>query len=1421
MSNHASCRRVALGRRAVAPVRGGAIAGRLVEEGRRQPIAGARVVASWHPSSGGAPSGPAVLGEAVTDARGAFRVRFADAETEARFLASREQAFVLRVERGRALSHDSEVFTRKRPLPVPLALRLRPSTAPIPWPEVAARAEAAGIERIGELARALVSVPDGRSPFGDWDVAVRHAVFGALEGAFLDPGGVLARVQAPPVLHALRSGRARAAYAARIGDGAAPEVRSALALLLAKADAFSELSAVDWPFDPQALAAGDPAVALLKYQGSYQQGSSTTTGAGGGVPPVFVPKASDASRYRDYLRNLYTGAPGQEGFGTRLARLRGRFHQNFQTLNVTDQPANEILIGIVREILTADTGEDYGFGFASAALPARGTLGARDYLDALLALTHLSRREFGLRYRLDCERSDGVLSTPVQENVFALQRFYADGFQSASDPFPVFPPRLQGRAPFFLQYDEWLERNAPFHGENVLPLRATLFVDMPPAERQVIRERGAEPGEENGAVAWLARVLDLEDALSAAHVSFDQGEYVIARAGYEQAAELARGALWKFPGANPEGIVAALASRLDACRDLPLESEEDVAEWLELLQILHVEDLAEGVQSNWSEFTAWLDAHRLEIAFAVLHAYAWTIPCWQADTALQLGDFSTAMELYGRITRFLVARANASDRPGSPDYQNLFGDTPFLPSEFFHTDGPLPYTADTSAHAARDYPFDFYGSSVAEKLSRSVMGDIHPTLLRLFKLRHGAAVLEWADGLYRRGDAVAVARARELYKAVLFLHKASPKVSPHWDADSLPVPEWMGPLTGGQVGFVSAAENPARISQKDRARLGLAQMAAGLNYYGYADDLVPALRYPPLKEAADRLASAARGAQEDLLAFTATLEQSLQDGLADQNLLQKAVLQGAIAGEQRAVAEFGVTLAERQVAEVQKALEQTQERIEEEDGLGAQFADFFEGFGKAIAGLAPAMGAAGGAAGAGAGEAALAGSGFTYTSSAATAAAGGGLVLGGFALFVYASYTSMAAMIEERTNLRKLRTLLRDDLLPLAKEQVRVAQRGVVIADLQARIAQADAQLALALMRFQSERFLSLELWSSVLAVVRRALRRYLDLGARYAWLAERALAFEQDRSLDVVRTDYFPRRLQGVTGADLLQADLAELDAARIDGVRRSVPVKHTVSLAFDHPLALLQLKQTGRCLFLTQEATLRGAHPGTYGHRVRAATVTVKSPNSTVGARGTLLNAGGSLVSRSDGSSRVLLREADALPSRSSSCARTSRSTACRARRSWRSRAAGSRPSGSWRCPRPRTRTASTRSRTCSSPSTCARSSRPRCGCSTSASPRRRRCASCCTPRTPSRRQAWPRCAIPESRWRRWPSTWRPSRCRRATLPASCGTSSSSWRAPPGRPAPRSCARTRRRWSSPARSRAASRCPTRRRASTAARPR
>src|SRR5262249_26949294 len=210
--------------------------------------------------------------------------------------------------------------------------------------------------------------------------------------------------------------------------------------------------------------------------------------------------------------------------------------------------------------------------------------------------------------------------------------------------------------------------------------------------------------------------------------------------------------------------------------------------------------------------------------------------------------------------------------------------------------------------------------------------------------------------------------------------------------------------------------------------------------------------------------------------------------------------------------------------------------------------------------------------GASASEGSLAGE----AGSGSTAALG---VAGAWLAVGYSAAQSLVSWQDAQDQRERELHALQHDALPWAEEQVAAVQHGVVIAELQRQLAVADGDLAADLLRFESERLLNAEFWSAVAAVMQRVMRCYLDLGGRSAWLAERALAYEQDREIGVVRFNYFPGKLGGVTGADLLQLDLAELEALWVEGLHTTVPITHTYSLALDFPSAFAQLRKTGAC--------------------------------------------------------------------------------------------------------------------------------------------------------------------------------------------------------------------------------------------------
>ena len=196
--------------------------------------------------------------------------------------------------------------------------------------------------------------------------------------------------------------------------------------------------------------------------------------------------------YRNYLRNIFTGAPNSQTYNTWRQQIESRFKQDFTTTVTTVQPANALLIPIVKAILTVATGAGYGFGIPAANIPAQGTKSNREYLDSLLALAGISVSEFEKRYRLKLQLPDSAMTSRVQLNIDTLQRFYSDGFQSIADPNPIIPANVLGRAPFWLTWDEWYGLNGPFYPENYYQIRRTF--DMGSSARRHPILRGGSQG---------------------------------------------------------------------------------------------------------------------------------------------------------------------------------------------------------------------------------------------------------------------------------------------------------------------------------------------------------------------------------------------------------------------------------------------------------------------------------------------------------------------------------------------------------------------------------------------------------------------------------------------------------------------------------------------------------------------------------------------------------------------------------------------------------------------------------------------------------------------------------------------------------------------------------------------------------------
>jgi hypothetical protein len=948
-----------------------------------------------------------------------------------------------------------------------------------------------------------------------------------LETTFLDPDGVLKKAGPLPTLREFRTPGALTNYVQatrRSNEQAGP----ALNELIGKVSAFETLSAVDWVIDTRQLTSGHPAEALKKSASTYRMTDF------GSLPShvAVTPPDKYLLNYRNYLRTIFTGSPSSSDYTQYRNQLANRFHQDFIATDTSPKNAHWILATILTKALTAPA-LNYGFGLAANLIQPQGQKTNREYLDYLVGLTNLLSNEIALRYRLNLDRQEGEESNFVSENIFTLQHFYSDGFQSQTDPFPVIPLAVLGKAPFYLEYEEWYRLNGPFYGENYYQIRQTYFFDYDSDRRKTIKGYEAADGSDflDGA-RWMAQLLEIDETISQAHGKLDLGLYTQATELYLQALTMAEAALRlsfkpvdsgtisyrlvleKGKAFFPQDLVAALAERFSELHSLSVWHPSDL-DWssntaknfINFYRIYYYHyGSIYGPDFDVRDFLHFIaddhDRHEL----ILLHLYLYVIPTCLGDTAMAAGDYVSAEACYALTTGFVVGKGELSMSTGYRQIDSFGIDYPqnvhdaigaLAPYPVLLQNGALPYSADVSERPGYNFPSP---PTIDIALGQLVVpSKTHPMERKFFCLRHGAALLEWADALYRTADDSSIRRARELYKSVVFLHGWNPGVAPHWSQG----------LDFGIPYFFPGTMNPAILSQLGRSDRMLFQINHGMNYYGYTDEAVPALRYRPLKDAADRFAAAAKAAQSDYFEAFSKVEEAVKEGLVTANLLKKAQLQSSMADEQKGIADFDVLVAQGQLDQVNAAIKKKQDEIDDHDGLGQQFVDWFGGFVHTLTSLPSGLTSGlGGGVAAGVGLSETSASGGLFGGGGWLGLGAGASVAGAYGIFIYAAISSELSVFDaDQKRSADLKTL-QNQSLPLAEAQLAAKQNEVYIATLQGQIAQTDAELALALFHFQETRTLTTEFWASIAAVLRRVLRRYLELAAKFAWLAERALAY-------------------------------------------------------------------------------------------------------------------------------------------------------------------------------------------------------------------------------------------------------------------------------------------------------------------------
>lgn len=195
----------------------------------------------------------------------------------------------------------------------------------------------------------------------------------------------------------------------------------------------------------------------------------------------------------------------------------------------------------------------------------------------------------------------------------------------------------------------------------------------------------------------------------------------------------------------------------------------------------------------------------------------------------------------------------------------------------------------------------------------------------------------------------------------------------------------------------------------------------------------------------------------------------------------------------------------------------------------------------------------------------------------------------------------------------------------LAVKEIEQLEKSIAAAELRIAIAEKELENhvlqienARAVDEFMRTRYTNKELYQWQVGQISGVYFQSYKLAYDLAKRAERCFRFElglQDSSY--INFGYWDSLKKGLLSGEKLQYDLRRLESAYLDQNRREFEITKHISLALLDPLALVKLRETGRCFLSLPEELFDLDFPGHYFRRIKSVSLTlpcVVGPYTTV---------------------------------------------------------------------------------------------------------------------------------------------------------------------------------------------------------------
>jgi hypothetical protein len=218
-----------------------------------------------------------------------------------------------------------------------------------------------------------------------------------------------------------------------------------------------------------------------------------------------------------------------------------------------------------------------------------------------------------------------------------------------------------------------------------------------------------------------------------------------------------------------------------------------------------------------------------------------------------------------------------------------------------------------------------------------------------------------------------------------------------------------------------------------------------------------------------------------------------------------------------------------------------------------------------------------------------------------------------------AGYQRRSQEWSQQRNLAAGEIMQIDKQIAAANIRLAIAKRDLTVHQQQMQNAQ-DVQALL------NSKFTNQDLYAWTISDVSATYFQCYQMAYDLAKKAERAYRFERGlTSSNFIQFGYWDNLRKGLQAGERLNLALKQMDRAYLDQNKREYEITKHVSLQLNNPLALIALKETGKCEITLPESLFDADYPGHYMRRIKSASISlpcVVGPYTGINCTLTLLN-------------------------------------------------------------------------------------------------------------------------------------------------------------------------------------------------------